>query len=108
MLASAAAPPTYTHGPKSVSPGEMQQTPTPLLAANNDVELNRPWQHLSERMIHCNSLCTADLLRLPPRTVSGNHAISEDQPLKRQDVFGTYVTAVKRVAAGVLPLGLDQ
>jgi len=70
----------------------MQQTPAALLAANNDVVLNRPWQHLSERMIHSNPLCTEDLLRLPPRTVSGNHAISGDQPLKRQDVFGTLVT----------------
>ena len=45
-------------------------------------------------MTQCNSLCTAELFRLPPRTVSGNQAISGDQPLERQEVFGTYVTAV--------------
>ena len=65
-----------------------------MLAANDSVVLNRPWQHLSERMTRCNLLYTAELFRLPPRTVSGNQAISGDQPLKRQDDFGTYVTAV--------------
>ncbi len=45
-------------------------------------------------MIHCKFLCIAELFRLPPRTVSRNQAISGDQPLKRQELFGTYVTTV--------------
>jgi hypothetical protein len=55
--------------------------------------------------ISCN---TQDSCGLPPQPVARCQLLAIDHPIKGQAAFGNIVTAVYKVAAGVLPFGLDQ
>lgn len=45
-------------------------------------------------MIRCNPWTIQELPQLPPRSITRLQPTSQDQPIKHQEVFGTFVTAV--------------